>query len=58
MELEQLYDRLKEEKVSCEYFYQTYQDGTEPVHGYLTNLKSDEVAKRCFEAMMKFLKNK
>ncbi|MBF0579959.1 hypothetical protein IM774_09270 [Erysipelotrichaceae bacterium RD49] len=55
--MEQLYDRLKEEKVSCKYFYQTYQDGMEPVHGYLTNLKSDEVAKRCFEAMMKFLKN-
>lgn len=56
-DMEQLYDALEAHKVPCEYFYGTYPDGTEPNHGYLSNLKNDELAQKCFKAMMHFIKD-
>jgi len=55
-DMEQLYDKLTANGVECSFFYGTYADGTEAGHGYLSNLKDDELAKQCYDAMMDFLK--
>lgn len=54
-DMEQLYQKLTEHGVNCEFFYDTYADGTEPGHGYLSDLKNDELAQRCYAAIMEFL---
>ena len=55
-DMEQLYDKLTANGVECGFFYDTYADGTEAGHGYLSDLKNDELARQCYEAMMDFLK--
>lgn len=54
-DMEQLYNRLRAGGVDCEFFYEPYEDGTEPGHGYLSNLKNDALAQKCYAAMIDFL---
>lgn len=55
-DMEQLFHKLKGSGVLCEFFYGTYDDGTEPGHGYLSNLKNDELAQQCYDELMDYLK--
>lgn len=55
-DMEQLFNELKANGVSCDFFYGTYEDGTEPGHGYLSNLKNDALAQQCYDAIIDFLK--
>lgn len=54
-DMEQLFHKLQDCGVKCEFFYDRYESGTEPGHGYLSNLKNDKLADMCYTAMMKFL---
>ena len=54
-DMEQLFHKLQDCGVKCEFFYDRYENGTEPGHGYLSNLKNDKLADKCYTAMMKFL---
>lgn len=54
-DMEQLFQKLKDYGVECEFFYDKYENGTEPGHGYLSDLKNDKLAVKCYTAMMKFL---
>ena len=56
-DMEQLSSALRECGVICEFFYDTYADGSEPMHGFLSNLKQDELAQRCYAAIIEFLKS-
>lgn len=55
-DMEQLFHKLVNCGVECEFFYDKYENGTEPGHGYLSDLKNDELAKKCYAAMIKFLR--
>lgn len=54
-DMERLFNELKDNGVTCDFFYGTYDDGTEPGHGYLSNLKNDALAQQCYNAMISFL---
>lgn len=54
-DMDLLYGMLKKNEVPCEFFYAKYDDGTEPGHGYLSNLKNDILAQKCYQAMLDFL---
>ena len=55
-DMEQLFDKLEDCGVKCEFFYDKYENGTEPGHGYLSDLKNDKLAQKCYAAMIEFLK--
>lgn len=57
-DMEQLANALKKNGVEYEFFYEKYADGTEPGHGYLSDLKNDELAPKTYKKMMTFVKNK
>lgn len=56
-DMEQLFNKLKDCGVKCEFFYDKYENGTEPVHGYLSDLKNDKLAQKCYAVMIEFLDN-
>lgn len=56
-DMEQLFNKIKSLGIKCEFFYDKYEDGTEPGHGYFSNLKNDKLAQKCYESMIKFLKS-
>lgn len=39
-------------------FYDTYEEDTEPGHGYLENLKNDVPVQKCYRAMVDLWENK
>lgn len=53
--MEKLANALKENNVEYEFFYEKYKDGTEPGHGYLSDLKNDELAPKTYKKMMEFV---
>ena len=55
-DMEKLSNKLKENNVEYEFFYSKYEDGTEPGHGYLSNLKNDKLAQKAYKKMMEFVK--
>lgn len=54
-DMEQLFNTLRNYGAKCKFFYDKYENGTEPGHGYLSDLKNDPLALKCYTAMMKFL---
>lgn len=55
-DMEKLANKLKENNVEYEFFYDKYEDGTEPGHGYLSDLKNDKLAPKAYKAMMEFIR--
>ncbi|PPQ49282.1 alpha/beta hydrolase [Paenibacillus peoriae] len=57
-DMEKLSNKLKENNVEVEFYYEKYADGTEPGHGFLSDLKKDELAQKAYEKMMSFVNKK
>lgn len=57
-DMEKLANKLKKKKVNTNFYYQKYEDGVEPQHGFLSNLKTDELAQKAYKEMMTFVNTK